>query len=125
MSRPPARTAEPTAGVWKWIATIMTMHDGTVLPTWGVMVAATQQWIGRVHPLGEAPQCQAEAQANAMLFAASRTMSELLDEATRAWAEQFDGAEDQDCSVSGADLLDWFAQWRARARQALDVAGVP
>ena len=103
----------------------MTMHDGTVLPTWGVIVAATQQWIGRVHPLGDAPQCQAEAQANAMLFAASRTMSELLDEATRAWAEQLDDPEDQDCSVSGADLVDWFAQWRVRARQALHQAGVP
>jgi len=103
----------------------MTMHDGTVLPTWGVMVAATLQWVGRVHPIGEAPEHQAEAQANAMLFAASKTMSELLDEATKAWAEQFDGPEDQDCSVSGADLMDWFAQWRVRARLALDVAGLP
>lgn len=101
------------------------MHDGSVLPTWGVMVAATQQSVGRVHPLGEGPDCLAEAQANAMLFAASRTMSELLDEATRAWAEQFDGPEDQDCTVSGADLMDWFTQWRLRGRQALDVAGVP
>ncbi|MGI4946799.1 MAG: hypothetical protein ACRYHQ_40615 [Janthinobacterium lividum] len=101
------------------------MHDGTVLPTWGVMVAATLQWIGKVHPIGETREQQGEAQANAMLFAASRTMSELLDEATRAWAEQFDGPEDQDCSVSGGDLVEWFAQWRVRARQALDVAGVP
>ena len=101
------------------------MHDGTVLPTWGVIVPGTGKWIGRVHPLGEGPQCEAEAHANAGLFATSRTMAELLDEATKAWAEQFDGPEDQDCSVSGADLMDWFAQWRVRARQALDMAGVP
>ena len=52
-------------------------------------------------------------------------MSELLPEATQAWSEQFDGPDDRDLSVSGTDLVDWFAQWRLRARQALDAAGMP
>ncbi len=125
MSRPSIRTAEPTAGEWKWVATFQTMHDGTKLPTWGVMVSDTMQWVGKAHPLGEGQQCQAEAHANAGLFAASKAMAGLLAEATKAWAEQFDGPDDQDLSISGADLLDWFAQWRLRARKALDAAGVP
>ncbi len=105
--------------------TQQTMHDGTVVATWGVQVADTSQWIGKVHPIGEGATHCAEAHANAGLFAASKMMAELLDEATKAWVEQFDGPEDQDCSISGADLMDWFAQWRLRARQALDAAGVP
>ena len=125
MSRPGFRTVEPTSGEWKRVATIQTMHDGTVLPTWGVMVADTLQWIGKSHPLGEGQQCHAESQANAGLFAASKTMAGLLEEATTAWAEQFDGGDDQDRSVSGADLVEWFARWRLRARTVLDTVGVP
>jgi hypothetical protein len=125
MSHPGVRTAEPTAGEWKWAATFQTMHDGTKLPTWGVMVTDTMQWVGKVHPLGDGPQCQAEAHANAGLFATSKVMAGLLEEATKVWAEQFDDPDDQDLSISGADLLDWFAQWRLRARKALDAAGVP
>ena len=64
---------------------MQTMSDGTVLPTWGVMVADTLQWIGKVHPLGEGPQCQAEVHANAGLFAASKAMAGLLEEGTQAW----------------------------------------
>ena len=119
------RSCEPTPGDWKWVSTIQTMHDGTIMPTWGVQVADTSQWIGKVHPIGEDPAHRAEAHANAGLFAASKMMAELLDEATKAWIEQSDGPEDQDCSISGADLMDWFAQWRRRARKALDAAGVP
>ena len=119
------RSCEPTPGNWRWVPTKQTMHDGTVMPTWGVQVADTGQWIGRVHPIGEDSAHRAEAHANAGLFAASKMIAELLDEATKAWVEQFDGPEDLDCSISGADLMDWFAQWRLRARKALDAAGVP
>ena len=122
MSRPGKRTALPTAGQWRRVPTRMTMHDGTVMKTWGVQVGETGQWVGRVHPIGPELEGQAEAHANAGLFAASKTLAGLLEEATQAWAEQFDGSEEQDCSVSGADLVEWFAQWRQRARQALDAA---
>ena len=125
MSRPGTRLSDPTPGDWTWVLTHQTMHDGTVVATWGVQVAATSQWIGKVHPIGEDTAPCAEAYANAGLFAASKMMAELLDEATKAWVEQFDGPYDQDCSISGADLMEWFAQWRLRARKALDAAGVP
>ena len=125
MSRPGIRSAEPTAGQWRWVATRMTMHGGKVVSTWGVQVSATGQWVGRVHPIGSEPEHQAEAHANAGLFAASKAMSELLLDATQVWAEQFDGPDDRDLSVSGADLMEWFAQWRLLARKALDAAGVP
>ena len=125
MSRPGTRSAPPTAGSWRWVPTQMTMHDRTVMKTWGVQVTDTGQWVGRVHPIGPEPEHQAEAHANAGLFAASKAMANLLEEATQAWAEQFDGPEDKDLSVSGADLTEWFAQWRLRARETLDAAGVP
>ena len=97
------------------------MHDGAAMPTWGVRVAETGQWVGKAHAIGPSPAEQAEAHANGGLFAASKTMSELLVEATQAWAEQFDN----DSEISGADLMQYFAQWRVRARLALDAAGVP
>ena len=49
----------------------------------------------------------------------SPTMQSLLTEALGAWSEQFDGPDDQDLSVSGADLVDWFADWRLRVRAEL------
>ena len=118
------RVAGPTEGEWKRTATIQTMHDGTTLPTWGVVVSDTLQWVGKVHAIGKEPEQQAEAHANAGLFAASRAMASVLEEATQAWATQFDGVGDENCSISGADLLDWFAQWRLRARATLDMADV-
>lgn len=96
-----------------------------MLPAWGVQVAETGQWVGKVHAIGVTPENRAEAHANVGLFAASKAMAAVLKEASQAWAEQFDVAEDEDNSVSGADLVQWFAQWRLRARTALDAAGVP
>jgi len=100
------------------------MDDGSGMRTWGVKVAETGQWVGRVHALGTSTASQAEAYANGGLFAASKEMADLLDEATRAWALQFD-ASCHDCSVPGADLVEWFTAWRRKARQVLDAAGVP
>jgi hypothetical protein len=123
--RPGMPVTQPTGGEWKRTATTQTMYDGSVLPTWGVLVSGTLQWVGKVHAIGQKPEQQAEAHATAGLFAASKTMASLLEEATQAWARQFDGVGDEDYSISGADMLDWFAQWRVRARAALDAAGVP
>jgi hypothetical protein len=117
--------ADPTPGSWIRLATFQTMDDGLVLPTWGVQVGATGQWVGKVHPVGHNPECKAEAHANAGLFAASKSMAALLTVAVEAWAGQFDGPEDEDLSISGADLIDWFAEWRLSARAALHEAGVP
>jgi hypothetical protein len=47
----------------------------------------------------------------------------IVQEALTAWAEQFDGTA-AELHVSGADLVDWFASWRTRARAALVAAGV-
>jgi hypothetical protein len=121
----PGETTGPTAGTWRRTATIQTMQDGTVLPTWGILISDTQQWVGKAHAIGQEREQQGEAHANAGLFAASKAMASVLKEATEAWATQFDGVGDENCSISGADLLDWFAQWRLLARAALNEAGVP
>jgi hypothetical protein len=115
----------PTAGEWQPVSTIQTMHDGTVLRTWGVAVAGTQQWVGKAHAIGPEPNHQAEARANAGLFAASKLMAATLAEAVGPWADHFDSADDRECPVSGADLLDWFVQWRLRAKAVLDAARGP
>lgn len=51
--------------------------------------------------------------------ALSPVMQALLAEALGAWSEQFDGPEDHDLSISGADLVEWFAEWRLRVRDQL------
>ena len=66
-----------------------------------------------------------EAARYAQLLGLSPVMLALLREALAAWAEQFDGPEDQDLSVSGADLVDWFAQWRLRVREQLSNQPAP
>ncbi len=99
-------------------------RDGQATRTWGVRVAETGQWVGQVHALGTGRANQAEAYANGGLFAASKEMADLLDEATRAWALQFD-ASCLGCTVPAADLVGWFTTWRQKARQVLDAAGVP
>lgn len=96
-----------------------TMHDGQVWPTWGVQVVATGKWVGRAHPIGPSPAEQAEAGANAALFAASKAMAGVLREAMTAWEEQLEASDGEAAGVSGADLLAWFAQWRVRAKGAL------
>jgi hypothetical protein len=50
-------------------------------------------------------------------------ISELINEALAAWSDQFDGDPATDISVNGGDLVDWFADWRLRMREALKAAG--
>ena len=118
-----AAIARPTGGVWVRVPARQTMHDGQMLPTWGVQVAATGRWVGRAHPIGPSPEALAEAGANAALFAASKAMAGALREAVTAWEEQFDVPEGGEAGISGADLLEWFARWRVRAGRALAQAG--
>jgi hypothetical protein len=51
---------------------------------------------------------------NAALFMHSGVLQSLLENAVDAWP-QFDG----DTEVSGADLVDWFTQFRRQAKDAL------
>jgi hypothetical protein len=115
---------QPTGGVWVRVPAWQTMHGGQVLPTWGVQVAATGRWVGRAHPIGPSPEEQAEAGVNAALFAASKAMAQVLREAMTAWEEQFEAPDGEQASISGADLLAWFALWRVRVQRALAQAGV-
>lgn len=69
--------------------------------------------MGQVNALGTGRANQAEAYANGGLFAASKEMADLLDEATRAWALQFD-ASYLGCTVPAADLVEWFTTWRQK-----------
>jgi hypothetical protein len=62
-------------------------------------------------------------EGNAEAVEANRTMTQLLREATNAWAAQFDRSDDIDPSVPGADLVDWFAEWRRRAKAVIAQIG--
>ena len=56
-----------------------------------------------------------ETEAYVALLARSPGMKRLLDEAVAFEAEAFD----EDEPVSGADLAQWFAEWRGRVRTLL------
>jgi hypothetical protein len=56
-----------------------------------------------------------EAERAAAAIMALPALRDVLREATNAWGDAFNG----DGHVSGADLLDWFAQWRLRAQAAI------
>ncbi len=62
-----------------------------------------------------------EAEQYAQLLGLSPVMLMLLQEALGAWAEQFDAPDDpdEDVSVDGGDLVEWFADWRLRVREGL------
>lgn len=60
-----------------------------------------------------------ERAANAQLIAAAPTMAQLLQEAISAWSE-FDCPPNELPTVSGADLIEWFDTWRAKAKALLN-----
>lgn len=119
----PASThADPAAlldGEWVLVPATQTMHDGTVLRTYGVQAGGI--WVGRAHPIGPNPVEQALARRHAALFAASKGMAAVLQEALEAFGDEFD----LDMPVDAAGLVAWFAAWRVRARAALGKAGAP
>jgi uncharacterized protein YdiU (UPF0061 family) len=43
------------------------------------------------------------------------TLAALIDEAVTAWADEFEG----NLHISGADLVEWFGDWRQRMREAI------
>ena len=62
-----------------------------------------------------------ETEQYAQLLGVSPVMLTLLQEALGAWAERFDAPDnpDEDVSVDGGDLVEWFADWRLRVREGL------
>lgn len=53
----------------------------------------------------------------------NKEIRDLLTEALGAWKEQFEGdPNESNCDISGADFLDWFAEWRQRAQDAFNRA---
>ncbi len=57
-----------------------------------------------------------KAEACAALLALAPAMLDLLRDALAAWSDQFDGDDDTDLHVSGADFVDWFTGWRNTAK---------
>ena len=106
-------------GPWIVVATKQRMHDGSTLPTYGIQ--ANGLWIGRAHPLGPDPAEQALARRHAQLFAASKGMAAVLQEALAAFAPGFDA----DAELCCPDVVEWFAGWRERAKAALGQVGEP
>ena len=117
-----ATHADPAAlldGEWVLVPATQTMHDGTVLRTYGVQ--ANGIWVGRVHPIGPGREERALAKRHAALFAASKGMAAALREALEMFGDEFD----RDLPIDGAELVQRFAAWRARAKAALGEAGAP
>ena len=71
---------------------------------------------GEIMPYGCCPKCGALAHA---VEPDRLTLDGIIRDALAYEAEEFDGPADLDLSVSGADLVDWFTDWRQRARKAL------
>lgn len=72
---------------------------------------------GDPSPAGRCPDCDALAYlANGPL----ERMTALLTELLAYEAERFEGSA-EDLNVSGADLVDWFTEWRERAKELLHV----
>lgn len=46
----------------------------------------------------------------------------LVVEATKVWPAEFDAPLDVDRYIWGADLINWFDNWRSRAKEALATA---
>ena len=60
-----------------------------------------------------------EAEQAAAAIPALPKLYDVFQQAAQAWSEEFDGDDETDRSVSGADLVDWFSQWRLAAKAAL------
>jgi hypothetical protein len=48
------------------------------------------------------------------------TLAALIDEALTAWADEFEG----NLHISGADLVEWFGDWRQRMQTAINAPDV-
>jgi hypothetical protein len=62
------------------------------------------------------PEGVRQAEAIARLITVTPPLHDLLSEAIHVWAAAFDAPPDVEGYVSGADLVDWFAQWRLKAK---------
>jgi hypothetical protein len=62
------------------------------------------------------PEGVHQAEAIARLITVTPQLRDLLSEAIHVWAAAFDAPPDVEGCVSGADLVDWFARWRLKAK---------
>jgi hypothetical protein len=69
---------------------------------------------------GVVSACGNVAATNALadLFTAAPLLLDVLDEADIVWGEAFDNNN----SVDGGDLVEWFAEWLPKARAAIATA---
>lgn len=104
-------------GPWTLVPTTQCMATGRLLPTYGVK--ANGLWVGRAHPLGPSADDLALARKHGELFAASKGMAAVLQEALDQFGEAFEADEE----VDGGDLVEFFAEWRKRVRAAMKPAG--
>ena len=100
-------------GEWVLVPATQTMHDGTVLRTYGVQAGGI--WVGRAHPIGPNPVEQALARRHAALFAASKGIAAALREALGMSGDEFD----RDLPVDGAELVVEAIVERPDAKRAL------
>jgi len=62
---------------------------------------------------------ETEDGANARLMAAAPALLAALQEAVAAFPQSFDGNEEE---LNGGDLLEWFSEWREKAKAAVAIA---
>ncbi|MBB3175542.1 hypothetical protein FHR90_003398 [Endobacter medicaginis] len=111
-----------TPGDWQVRPGRMAMCGGEKLQTLQIWTRENTA-VAKLHPIQGLPEDREAVATNARLIAASKPMAEMLMEALRYEADQFDGHWDLPLDVSGADLVDWFTDWRERVKRVLDVPG--
>lgn len=83
--------------------------DNHRVPMIELTIPSTQPGLSTVEPL-------------ARLLTTAPLLYALVVEATKVWPAEFDAPPDVDRTISGADLIDWFDNWRSRAKEALAAA---
>lgn len=108
-----------TPGEWVVVPTHMTMFGGDRFPTYGIVATKTEpeHFIARTHPKNGLPEERPILEMDARLFAASKAMATLLLQALAYEEDAFDNDE----SVDGGDLVDFFAGWRQDVRRLLEI----
>jgi hypothetical protein len=61
-----------------------------------------------------------EAEIHDRLFRLVPALVGLVNETLKVWGPQCDASSGSDSYISGAELVDWFTDWRRRVRQVLD-----
>ncbi|ACB97241.1 hypothetical protein [Beijerinckia indica] len=105
-----------TPGLWFVEPGQKLMADDTLLPIDWIKSGDDLGCIGAAHFVGPGVNERQRGYANALLFSASREMALLLEEALTVYDNEFEN----DLEISGADLLDWFFNWRLRVKRLVN-----